>query len=94
MDRCIKPKAFGDVVTTELHHFSDASEIGYGAVSYLKIVNERGEIHCCLIMAKSRLAPIKPVIIPRMELSATVLATRIRLQHQSVSFLDRQHMCP
>ncbi|XP_068680362.1 uncharacterized protein [Montipora foliosa] len=64
IDRCIKPKAFGDVVTTELHHFSDASEIGYGAVSYLR-------------MAKSRLAPIKPVTIPRMELSAAVLATRL-----------------
>ena len=77
IDRCIKPKAFGDVVTTELHHFSDASEIGYGAVSYLRIANERREIHCCLVMAKSRLAPIKPVTIPRMELSAAVLATRL-----------------
>ena len=77
IDRCIKPKAFGDVVTTELHHFSDASLIGYGAVSYLTIVNQREEIHCCLIMAKSRLAPIKPVTIPRMELSAAVLATRL-----------------
>ena len=64
-------------MTTELHHFPDASEIGHGAVSYLRIVNERGEIHCCLIMAKSRLAPIKPVTIPRMELLAAVLATRL-----------------
>ena len=64
-------------MTTELHHFSDASEIGYGAVSYLRIANERREIHCCLVMAKSSLAPIKPVTIPRMELSAAVLATRL-----------------
>ena len=77
IDRCIKPKAFEDVVTSELHHFSDASEIGYGAVSYLRIFNKRAEIHCCLVMAKSRLAPIKPVTIPRMELSAAVLATRL-----------------
>ena len=33
--RCFKPPGFGAVVNVQLHHFSDASEIGYGAVSYL-----------------------------------------------------------
>ena len=36
IERCIKPENFGDVIHTELHHFSDASEVGYGAVTYLK----------------------------------------------------------
>ena len=30
IERCIKPDNFGDVTHTELHHFSDASEVGYG----------------------------------------------------------------
>ena len=77
IDRCIKPREFGEVTNAELHHFSDASDIGYGAVSYLRITNSDGEVHCCLMMAKSRLAPIKPVTTPRMELSAAVVATRL-----------------
>ena len=30
VDRCMKPENFGPIRTAELHHFSDASEIGYG----------------------------------------------------------------
>ncbi|KAK3729480.1 hypothetical protein QZH41_019941, partial [Actinostola sp. cb2023] len=77
INRCIKPSAFGDVSSAQLHHFSDASQIGYGAVSYLRITNAKGEVHCSLIMAKPRLAPIKSVTIPRMELSAAVVAIRL-----------------
>ena len=35
IDRCFKLVYFGNVVRIELHHFSDASEQGFGAVSYL-----------------------------------------------------------
>ena len=61
----------------QLHHFSDASQEGYGAVSYLRIVNTRGDIHCSFVLEKSRLAPLKPTTFPRMELSADVVATRL-----------------
>ena len=36
-----------------------------------------GKIHCSLMMAKSRLAPLKTMTIPGMELSAAVLATKL-----------------
>ena len=75
--RCFKPADFSDVQQRELHHFSDASSQGYGAVSYLRQINVNGKVHCSLIMAKSRLAPLKAMTIPRMELSAAVLATRL-----------------
>ena len=32
VDRCLKPANFGDIVSCQLHHFSDASQQGYGAV--------------------------------------------------------------
>lgn len=74
--RCYRPPNFR-TVSTELHHFSDASELGYGAVSYLRFVDTTGEIHCSIVVGKSRLAPIKTISIPRLELSAAVVAVRL-----------------
>ena len=34
--RCLKPDNFGDVCSVELHHFSDASTIGYAQCSYVR----------------------------------------------------------
>ena len=77
IDRCLKPPNFGEIVTRQTHHFSDASSQGYGAVSYLRIVNRNGDVHCCFLIGKSRLASLKAITIPRMELSAAVVATRL-----------------
>ena len=57
IDRCVKPYEFGKISACQLHHFSDASQIGYGTVTYLRLVDEGGQVHCALLMAKSRLAP-------------------------------------
>ena len=51
--RCYKPTDFGQIVEYTLHYFSDASETGYGQASYLMMINENGDIHCCLIFRKS-----------------------------------------
>ena len=42
--RCYKPKDFGKNITYSLHHFSDASESGYGQASQLRMENENGDI--------------------------------------------------
>ncbi|CAB3983333.1 RNA-directed DNA polymerase from transposon X-element, partial [Paramuricea clavata] len=57
--RCFKPDEFGNLKRVELHHFSDASTDGYGQCSYLRLTNEMGKIHCSLVMAKSRVTPLK-----------------------------------
>ncbi|XP_068723574.1 uncharacterized protein [Montipora capricornis] len=75
--RCFKPPNFTDVKRRELHQFSDASSRGYGAVSYLRQIDINGKFHCSLVMAKSRLTPLKAMTILRMELSAAVLPTRL-----------------
>jgi len=77
IDRSFKPDGFGQVVTTEVHHFSDASQCGYGQCSYLRLVDEHSNVHCSLIMGKSRVAPLKPVTIPRLELTAAVVSVKI-----------------
>lgn len=74
--RCYAPPSF-NVQHYELHHFSDASVTGYGVCSYLRAVSTSGEVHCTLVMGKSRVAPIKVTTIPRLELSAAVVAVRI-----------------
>ena len=75
VDRSLKPSNFGEIVSCELHTFSDASQIGYGAVTYLRLVNQ--EVRWCFLIGKSRLAPLKATTIPWLELSAAVVATRL-----------------
>ena len=77
IDRCLKPDNFGKVVSQQTHSFSDASSTGYGQVSYLRQENDKGEIHCSFLMGKARLAPIKQITIPRLELTAAVLSVRV-----------------
>ena len=49
----------------ELHNFSDASEAGYGSVSYLRITYPDGNVECSFVAGKSRNAPLKTVTIER-----------------------------
>ena len=79
MERCFKPSKFGKVIDCSLHHFSDASQDGYGQVTYLRIVDEKGYIKCSLVMAKSRVPPTKFVSIPILELTAEALSTKFQL---------------
>ncbi|XP_067945389.1 uncharacterized protein [Watersipora subatra] len=74
--RCMK-KAGMDVQTTQIHVFNDASLKGYGACCYLRQVGKDGTVHTMLLFGKSRVAPLKPVTIPRLELQAAVIAVRI-----------------
>ena len=75
--RSLKPMDFGDPVQTEIHSFSDASNSGIGQISYLRIVNHTGEVHVSYLPAKSRVAPLKPISIPRLELTAAVISVNV-----------------
>ena len=89
--RCFIPVEFGKVTTIELHIFADASETGYGSVAYLRLVNSVRQVHCSFVMGKSRLAPLKPMTIPLLELSAAVVATRLKtlLEQELEMEIDR-----
>ena len=75
--RCFKPRDFGEVTSCQLHFFSDALQQAYGAVAYLRLVNNRSDVHCSFVMRRFRLSPLKPVTIPRLELSAATLSTTL-----------------
>ena len=71
--RCVLPPT---PAKQQLHHFSDASEKAYGVVSYLRSQDQEGKTYSYIVMAKSRLAPMKTLTIPRLGLQAATLATR------------------
>lgn len=64
----------------ELHIFGDASEAGYGAVTYARFVHPDGTAEVRFLISKSRIAPLKFMTIPRLELNAAVLAARLGVQ--------------
>ena len=74
VSRCFKSQGFGNIKNPKLHMFSDGSELGYGACAYLRLADHQGNISCSFVIGKSRLAPIKQMSIPRLELSGAVAA--------------------
>ena len=77
VQRCFRPNNFEVLKSIELHHFSDASTSGYGQCSYLRLVNERDEVHCSFVMGKARVSPLRSVTIPRLELTAALVSVRV-----------------
>ena len=75
--RCYKPTLFSEVSQAQLHHFSDASQYTYGAASSLRLVDVDDNVHCPLLIGKSRLAPLKAITVPRLELSAAVVSMKL-----------------
>ena len=74
--RCIKPQ--NAVGNPELIMFADGSTRAFGAVAYAKWKLWDGNNKCSLIAAKSKLAPVRQLIVPRLELCAALLACRLR----------------
>jgi len=75
--RSLTPTDFGDPVQTEIHSFSDASDNGIGQISYLRIVNHKGNVHVSYLLVKSRVAPLKSISIPHLEITARVISVNV-----------------
>lgn len=59
--------------TEELHCFSDASQTAYGACVYLTVM-DAGFKRTALVASRARLAHIKTLTVPRLELCGAVMA--------------------
>ncbi|GFW82075.1 uncharacterized protein TNCV_772041 [Trichonephila clavipes] len=67
--------AFSEVI--EIHGFAHVTEWCYGAAVYCKSKNVKSETLVRLITSKSRVARIKSLTIPRLELCAAVLLAKL-----------------
>nr|CAI5867743.1 unnamed protein product [Callosobruchus analis] len=61
----------------QLHGFCDASSKAYGAAVYLRSVDASGSVQVSLVAAKSRVAPLKALTIPRLELCGALVLVEL-----------------
>ncbi|XP_025270370.1 uncharacterized protein LOC112639710 [Camponotus floridanus] len=61
----------------EIHGFADASEKAFAAVVYLLTRDKNNQVQVSLLSAKTKVAPLKQVSLPRLELCAATLLTRL-----------------
>ncbi|XP_076038665.1 uncharacterized protein LOC143023891 [Oratosquilla oratoria] len=78
IDRCTKKGITSKVEAIECHIFCDSSEIAYGSVVYLRYKHIDGTIQCSFMLGKAKVAPLKSITIPRLELVAATLAIKLK----------------
>lgn len=66
------PRQVTDCQEVTIHAFSDASTVAYGTALYVVSGNKSK-----LLIAKAKVAPIKPVTVPKLELTAVLLSARL-----------------
>ena len=65
------------ISSIELHTFTDASELALSAVSYLRIEHIDESVSVAFVIGKARVAPIKRMTIPNLELQAAVYGAQL-----------------
>ncbi|GFU47132.1 pro-Pol polyprotein [Nephila pilipes] len=87
--RMILDSSAGDSSEIQIHTFSDASQRAYGAVTFLR-VKHKDRISVDLVTSKSRVAPLKKLSLPRLELMGALLDARLTKEVKKI--IDRK--CP
>ncbi|XP_055944599.1 uncharacterized protein LOC129975559 [Argiope bruennichi] len=77
-----------EVLKVDLIGFGDASKNAYGCAVYTRSLSRSGEIKVSLLCSKSRVAPIKEISIPRLELCAADLLSKLTVKVLSSLQLD------
>ena len=88
------PRAYftGEIESLELHLFGDSSQEVFSAVAFLrakvKSSKTRATTELAFVFGKARVAPMKTLTIPRLELQAALLASRLRNEIQTALTLE------
>lgn len=77
-----------DCLATEIHGFSDASARAYAAAVYIRVMYSLEDVRVVLLTAKSKVAPLKMVSVPRLELNGASLSVKLLTFVQTSLALD------
>ena len=64
-------------LSMQLHGFADASQAAYGGVVYLRTMYQDQTVDTAIVIAKSRVAPVKVMTIPNLELCGALLLSQL-----------------
>ncbi|XP_068205286.1 uncharacterized protein [Palaemon carinicauda] len=78
------PEGLSEKDEIEFHHFYDASQAAYTSVSYIYVKHENRQTYSSMVLACTKIAPIKTLSLERLELCATVLAagTDVKIRNE------------
>ena len=74
--RCYFPKVF-EIDSIQFHGFCDASEDAYAGAVYIRTQDKDGNVHVSLVTSKTKVAPIKQLTIPTLELCGAQLLAKL-----------------
>lgn len=79
----------------QIHGFSDASKSAYSGVVYLRMEDSNGITQTSMVMAKTRVAPLKRQTMPQLELCEDLLMAQILSQCKEVLkiLIDHTYIC-
>ena len=66
-----------EVIDRQLHSFCDTSTAAYGGVIYIRKLHADTSVSIALITAKTRVAPLSGLTIPRLELCGALLLSKL-----------------
>lgn len=69
--------SFTSAHSVELHGFSDASQLAMAAAVYIRVTTKENKTTTNLVCSKTKVAPLKKLTIPKLELTAALLVTRL-----------------
>ena len=83
-------------VRIDIHGFSDASIEAYGSCVYCRSISSDGQVKVALIFSKVKVAPLKALTVPRLELCGAVLLAKLVAklkQSMNITFLKTYLWC-
>ena len=87
--RCLFSVHWSQKPKLTVHGFGDASEHAYGACVYLVAEKDTGEFESALVISKARVAPLKKITLPRLELLGALICARLVSYVKSELRLDQ-----